>query len=81
MFKTLGNFLSRPIAGVCFVDFDGARQLQLTGDVHIQLDQQLDEMGSGGTGRWWSFSPRRWAISPLAMDGDWELVSASPFNP
>lgn len=81
MFGTFGNFAVNPRAGLCFVDFESNRQLQLTGDVQLTLDG-VDENGeTAGTGRWWSFAPRQWIVAPLSTSMNWRLLDKSPFNP
>lgn len=81
MFATLGNFAVNPRAGLAFVDFQKNRQLQLTGDVRLDLDAGESNGETGGAGRWWEFSPRRWIISALSRSFDWTLIDSSPFNP
>lgn len=81
MFGTLGNFAINPRAGLVFVDFPNNRQLQLTGDVRLELDAGESMGETGGTGRWWAFTPRRWIISALSPSFEWKLVDNSPFNP
>ena len=66
LFGTLGNFALNPAAGLVFVDFEQNRQLQLTGDAQLDLDDSGRGGNTGGTGRWWSFTPRRWQISSFA---------------
>jgi predicted pyridoxine 5'-phosphate oxidase superfamily flavin-nucleotide-binding protein len=81
LFNTLGNFALNPRAGLTFVDFDNARQLQLTGEatLHLSVPEAIDQ--TGGTGRWWEFRPRRWIASPWNAPLEWKYVDASPFNP
>lgn len=81
LFSTLGNFMVNPRAGIAIPDFQRNRQLQLTGDVRLDLDAGENTGKTGGTGRWWMFSPRRWIISPLGRSFNWTLVDTSPFNP
>lgn len=81
MFGTLGNFAVNPRAGLVFVDFANSRQLQLTGDVELDFAGQGPMEKTGGTGRWWVFSPRRWIVSSLSHALDWRLIDRSPFNP
>lgn len=81
MFGTLGNFAVNPRAGLVFVDFPNNRQLQLTGDVELDFGNGDRVADTGGTGRWWQFSPRRWQISPLVSRFHWGAPDASPFNP
>lgn len=81
MFATLGNLAVDPRAGLTFVDFATNRQLQLTGDVRFDLGNDPSDTESGGTGRWWELSPRRWFVSALNRPFTWRLVDTSPFNP
>lgn len=81
MFGTLGNFAVNPHAGLVFLDFVSGRQLQLTGDVRLDLDAGESAGETGGTGRWWEFKPRRWFISSSKIPFDWTLIDNSPFNP
>jgi uncharacterized protein len=81
MFCTLGNFALNPRAGLTFLDFDRARQLQLTGDVRLDLEAGECAGETGGSGRWWAFSPRKWIISTLGPSFHWKLMEGSPFNP
>jgi len=63
------------------MDFRQNRQLQLTGNVHLELDRAQEAGETGGTGRWWWFSPRRWMASPFSRSFDWTLIDRLPFNP
>lgn len=81
MFKTLGNFAVQPRAGLTFVDFERHRQLQMTGDVRLDLRAGETSGETGGTGRWWMFSPRTWIVSTLSHSFDWTLIERSPYNP
>lgn len=81
MFGTLGNFAVNPRAGLVFIDFPSNRQLQLTGDVRLHLEAGESAGETGGAGRWWVFSPRRWIISHLRHSLSWSLLDNSPFNP
>lgn len=81
MFNTLGNLALNPQAGLVFVDFEADQQLQLTGQVELDLDADDDMGGTGGTGRWWRFRPDRWIVSPLNQAFAWQYIDASPFNP
>ncbi len=78
LFSTLGNFAADPRAGLAFVDFETNRQLQLTGDVRLDLAAGVQ---AGSTGRWWEFTPRAWTVSPLNQALAWRFIDASPFNP
>jgi uncharacterized protein len=81
LFNTLGNFALNPKAGLTFVDFESARQLQMTGDVVLDFGIAEDPELTAGTLRWWSFRPRRWIASPWNAPINWAFVDASPFNP
>ncbi|WP_299870115.1 pyridoxamine 5'-phosphate oxidase family protein [uncultured Roseobacter sp.] len=81
MFSTLGNFLLHPGAGLVFVDFETNRMLQLTGDVELDLNAKGDMPSSVGTGRWWTFRPRKYVVSSVGSSVSAEFIDASPFNP
>jgi uncharacterized protein len=85
MFNTLGNFMLNPRAGLTFVDFGANRQLQMTGEVSLDLDAGTTEGGTaggtGGTGRWWEFRPRKWIVAPLNRAFEWKFIDQSQFNP
>lgn len=79
MFKTLGNIALYPAVGLTFIDFDNARQLQLTGLAALDLERG-DRDGVSGTGRWWTFKPTRWIVSALNLPLRWSAPEPSPFN-
>jgi predicted pyridoxine 5'-phosphate oxidase superfamily flavin-nucleotide-binding protein len=81
MFNTLGNLLVDPRAGLVFVDFEAGLTLALTGEAAIDLGRPADDDGTGGTGRRWRFTPKRWAIAPLNVPFSFRFVRASPYNP
>lgn len=81
MFNTLGNLALNPRAGLTFFDFRANRQLQMTGDVRLDLEAGAPAGETGGTGRWWEFMPRRWVVSPLSKSFAWKFIDESPFNP
>lgn len=81
MFNTLGNLELEPRCGLVFPDFEGARQLQLTGHAraHFGVDAGIDQ--TGGTGRWIEFQVHSWRSTPLTLPQRWRLLEASPYNP
>lgn len=81
MFNTLGNFYLNPRAGLSFLDFETNRQLQITGDIRIEFDGDDAYGKTGGTRRWWYFTPRHWIVSPLNRTFAWHFVDTSPHNP
>ena len=81
MFNTLGNLTVDPRAGLCLVDFDGGRLLHLSGEARIDFGAHVDSASTGGTGRRWSFTPRRWVSSAFQGGAGWRLVAYSPHNP
>lgn len=80
MFATLGNLCVDPRAGLCLVDFEAGRLLHLTGEARLELRRDADVASTGGTGRWWTFTPHRWATGHLPGRG-WRLLARSPYNP
>jgi uncharacterized protein len=81
LFNTFGNFALNPRAGLTFLDFDQARQLQLTGEVTLHFGVTEETDLTAGTGRWWTFRPRRWIASPWNTPLSWRFIDASRFNP
>ncbi len=81
MYHTLGNFRIHPRAGLTVLDFATNRQVQLTGTVDLDLRPEQPDPASGGTGRWWTFHPESWVVSPLNQTFHWAPAEVSPFNP
>lgn len=81
MFATLGNFTVNPRGGLVFLDFSRNLQLQLTGDIRVELERGEQSSETGGTGRWWAFRPKAWIVSSLQPALDWTLIDHSPYNP
>jgi uncharacterized protein len=81
MFNTLGNMTLNPRAGLSIIDFNADHQVMLTGKVEIVFDRSDEVDVTGGTGRWWVFSPKQWVIVPLGLPMAWQFIDASPFNP
>lgn len=81
MFNTLGNLVVESRCGLLLPDFDGERQLQLTGHARVCFDVAQDVELTGGTGRWIEFTVESWRITPLNRPLRWRFVEASPFNP
>ena len=81
MFGTIGNFAICPKAGIVLVDFANNRQLQMTGNVSLDLHSNCNVEATAGTGRWWSLEPQKWIISPLKSVYRWSDAEFSPFNP
>ena len=65
MYNSLGNLALNAAAGLLFIDFAGARTLQLTGRAEVIWHLAGEEAATGGTGRWWRFTPAAWIILPL----------------
>ncbi|MBI1194916.1 MAG: 2Fe-2S iron-sulfur cluster binding domain-containing protein [Gammaproteobacteria bacterium] len=81
MFNTLGNFTSYPRAGLVFIDFEGARVLQLSGRPTLLWDEP-DALGeTGGTSRFWEFEVKTWRESELSLHLSWRFFDYSPFIP
>ena len=79
MFMTLGNFLLEPAGGLTVVDFDGGRQLNLTGRATIEFADTRAHDGTGG--RFWTFDVEEWNLEPFQPDPAWVLEGYSRFNP
>jgi len=78
---TLGNLGLEPRCGLVFPDFEGARQLQLTGHARSHFGVEADIDQTGGTGRWIEFQVHSWRSTPLNLTQRWRLLEASPYNP
>ena len=81
MFGTLGNFHINPKAGLLFIDYTRNLLLQLTGAVRIERQSEKNIAVTGGTGRWWSFTPTKWKIKSLNTSVVWGEAEYSPFHP
>ncbi|MGE3957401.1 MAG: pyridoxamine 5'-phosphate oxidase family protein [Vicinamibacterales bacterium] len=81
MFCSLGNMSVEPRAGLVIVDFEAQQQLHLSGDASVEVSTAERTGLTGGTGRWWRLTPRRWVTSPLPGTTTWRLIDESPFNP
>ncbi|MEW6320492.1 MAG: pyridoxamine 5'-phosphate oxidase family protein [Acidobacteriota bacterium] len=81
MFCTLGNIFAEPRAGLALVDFEGGRQLHLSGDAWVEVAGAGRTNQPTGAGRWWRLRPLRWVVTPLGGNVAWRLVEESPFNP
>lgn len=81
MFQTLGNLHVHPAAGLALVDFERSRILSLTGSAVIHHGHDDAAHPTGGTGRYWDFTTKRWRELALPGAFDWELVDRSPLNP
>lgn len=79
MFMTLGNFLLESAGGLTVVDFDGGRQLNLTGRATIEFADTRAHDGTGG--RFWTFDVDEWNLEPFQPDPAWALEGYSRFNP
>lgn len=81
MFNTLGNITSYPYAGLIFIDFEGRRLLQLTGQAEVLWDVDDPQRETGGTRRYWTFDVTGWRESSFAYELAWELPDYSPHIP
>lgn len=84
MFNTLGNFYADPRAGIVIPDFATGRQLSLTGvaKLHVEGPARGDPNSpTGGTDRWWDFSPEAWTLVTPAAAVRFGPAEPSPFNP
>jgi uncharacterized protein len=80
MFNTLGNFMNNPKAGLLFIDFEGKRTLQLTGEVEIVWEEK-EESENNNNNRYWKFKMKQWLLMENLKGFDWDFISYSPFNP
>ncbi len=81
MFNTLGNLELESRCGLVFPDFEGARQLQLSGHARVHFGVEAGIDLTGGTGRWIEFRVDSWRSTPLNLPHHWRLLEASPYIP
>lgn len=81
MFNTLGNLTVDARCGLVLPDFEGARQLQLSGRAKVRFEVATEVERTGGTGRWIEFEVESWRVTPLNLPLRWSFLEASPFNP
>ena len=83
MYNTLGNIAQNGKAGLLFIDYKKRNVLQLSGTASLLFDQhnELDDLRTTGTGRYWLFETKAWIQTDKQHDLDWEYMDASPFNP
>jgi uncharacterized protein len=81
MYQTLGNFEVDARAGIALIDFERRRVLSMTGSATTDFGADDPHHPTGGTGRYWRFSVRRWVEFSLPPTITWMLVDRSPFNP
>ena len=67
MYNSLGNFARCDAAGLLFLDPCAGRALQLTGRAQVLWAGAGPVADTGGTGRYWRFTPTAWAESPLPV--------------
>lgn len=81
MFNTLGNFVRHPRAGLTVLDVVGHRQIQLSGEVAVDLDGADTRIPTGGTRRSWTLRVRGWRAMPLPTALALGAAEFSRFNP
>jgi len=83
MYNTLGNIAQYPKTGLLFVNFSTGETLQVVGSGHLLFHQNAaeDDEKTGGTGRYWTFTPEKWIRTQQHHLGHWDYIDASPFNP
>jgi hypothetical protein len=65
MYNSLGNFALHDAAGLLFLDPRTQRALQLTGRAQVLWAGAGPVAATGGTGRYWRFTPTAWMEHPL----------------
>ena len=65
MYNSLGNFALHDAAGLLFLDASTGRALQFTGRAEVLWSGAGPAAATGGTGRYWRFTPAAWAEAPL----------------
>lgn len=80
MFNTLGNIALNPSTGLLFIDFDGNRTLQLTGQAEIVWDEAQIAQYAGAE-RLIRFQVNAVIETKNALPFTWVFDSFSPANP
>lgn len=81
LYNTFGNFQLNPYAGIVIWDFDNSGFLHLHGEVKFDF-AGLDEVNeTGGTGRWWVFTPQSWVWQRVAIPFQIRFEEFSPYLP
>lgn len=65
MYNSLGNFALCDAASLLFLDPATGRALQLTGRAEVLWFGAGPTAATGGTGRYWRFTPSAWVEAPL----------------
>ena len=65
MYNSLGNFALCDAVGLLFLDPATGRALQLTGRAEVLWSGAGPAAATGGTGRYWRFTPAAWSEAPL----------------
>ncbi len=65
MYNSLGNFALHDAAGLLFLDPATGRALQLTGRAEVLWSGAGPVAATGGTGRYWRFTPTAWVEAQL----------------
>lgn len=81
MYTTFGNFKMNPYAGMVIWDFDHAALLHLSGSVTFDFSGIDEHNETGGTGRWWIFTPQSWVWQQGGIPFRFRLQEMSPFLP
>ncbi len=81
LFNTFGNFKLNPYAGIVIWDFEKAEFLHLIGKVNFDFRGVDEKNETGGTGRWWVFTPLYWEWQRVNIPFQFQLQEISPFNP
>jgi uncharacterized protein len=81
LFNTLGNFKLNPHAGIVIWDFENTELLHLFGKVRFDFLGVDEKNETGGTGRWWVFTPLSWEWQRVNMPFQLQFQEASSFNP
>ena len=81
LFMTLGNFEVDPRASLAVLDFERGRMVSFSGSARLRFGAEDPRHPTGGTGRYWDLTVRKWVQFDLSPAVRWELVEASPYNP
>lgn len=80
MFNTLGNITANPNTGLLFIDFEGDRILQLTGQAQVHYDDAQQNEFVGAL-RLVTFDVIQGREVCGSLGRRWNLLQLSPYNP
>jgi predicted pyridoxine 5'-phosphate oxidase superfamily flavin-nucleotide-binding protein len=81
LFNTLGNLLIDPHIGLLIPDFEGNRELQITGSAKVEWSAPDPEDLTGGTHRIIEVQVEEWRQRPMSVAVESVVIDYSPYDP